>query len=528
MARFSSKANKTINSTTKTAVRTSEKPEQMAQRPDATVNHEGGLAFKTGPEMDLYLRCCTSFLQNSTYRNEQQELKELREAIAKCDRKFVLQLANYSRNAMNLRTIPQVMLAEASRLHSGDPKQSKSEVREYTPKILQRADEPLEVIAYLIGVLGSKKKLSNALKKGITDAIRNYIKVDAKTGEVNLYQLSKYWRGSSRKKGAVSPKDLLRICHLGKKADPIMREVAQMVFNDTLPVAETWEVEASTKGTSTEMWNETAPKMGIMALLRNLRNFEQNSAEKAIEHAVSVFTNPEAVHNSRLLPFRWFTAMKHVSDTRLRDAICEAMDLSIENVPKLPGITAVFSDNSGSMQSPISGKSEVKCIDIACLMAAIGAHQTTGKSVVGAFGTTCQEVPMSRRDSILTNADKIRHAPVGWSTNAYLIVQHLLDKKIKVDRLMLFSDMQCYCTADGNHKGWGYDRQLGPMWRKYVQTVNPNAMLYSVDLQGYGTSQFPEDDPNVVMLSGWSEKVFDLICSYEDRASAIETIKRDW
>ena len=208
------------------------------------------------------------------------------------------------------------------------------------------------------------------------------------------------------------------------------------------------------------------------------------------------------------------------------------MDLSIENVPKLPGITAIFADNSGSMTQAISGKSEIQCIEIAGVMAAIGSHLTTGKSVVGAFGQTFKEVPVSRRDSILTNAEKIRHADVGHCTYGYLTIKHLLDKKIKVDRVMLFSDMQCYSSpttvSNRSRCYFGHDDQLGPMWRKYVQTINPNAVLYSVNLVGYGTTQFPEDDPSVVLLAGWSEKVFDLICAYEDRASVIDKIKREW
>lgn len=523
MARFASKTQKTRN----VRARTPETPAEMFQREDATTNYEGGLAFTLTPELDLYMRCCASFLSGGAYRSEEQELAELREVIQKCDRSFVLKLANYSRNSMNLRTIPQVLLAEASRLHSGDPAQPKRDVREYTPKILVRADEPLEVIAYLLNQYGSKQRLANALKKGIADAIRNYVHVDQATGKMDLYALAKYWRGASRKKAAVSPKDLLRICHLGKKADPLMKEVASLVFNDALPVADTWETKASVEGTSTEMWNEMAPKMKIGALLRNLRNFEQHKAEKAIEHAVSVLTNPEVVQKSRQLPFRWWNAMRHVQDTRLRDALAEAMDLSVDNIPKLPGVTAVFSDNSGSMSMyRLSNKSSLSCIDVAAVMTAIGAHLTTGNSVVGAFACEFKRLPLSRRDSIIANADKIRHANVGGSTNAWKSIDYLLKEKLHVDRVLVFSDMQCYNS--GVSKSYYYDNQLGPKWREYVQTVNPNAMLYSVDLRGLGTSQFPEDDPNVVLLSGWSEQIFDFIANFEKRGTIIETIKRDW
>jgi hypothetical protein len=51
--------------------------------------------------------------------------------------------------------------------------------------------------------------------------------------------------------------------------------------------------------------------------------------------------------------------------------------------------------------------------------------------------------------------------------------------------------------------------------------------LYSVDLAGYGTSQFPTDERRVALLAGWSERFLEFIPLFEqDETQAIERIAR--
>jgi hypothetical protein len=51
--------------------------------------------------------------------------------------------------------------------------------------------------------------------------------------------------------------------------------------------------------------------------------------------------------------------------------------------------------------------------------------------------------------------------------------------------------------------------------------------LYSFDLAGYGTLQFPEDEKRVCLLGGFSERVFDFIKAYESFSQGlIDKIER--
>ena len=482
--------------------------ERLRARPDAMCNHEGGLAFKADPQLELYLRACSCLIEDRFYTRAESQLAELRAAISQCDRSYVLKLANYARNEMQLRTLPMILLAEASVMHGGASNESKSDVRRYVPAIVRRADEPGELLAYWIQTLGAgtKAKLPNALKKGLSDALKRF----------DEYQLAKYNRA-----GNVRLKDVLMLVH-AKPETPERAWLYKRVLEDKLATPETWEVMISTQGSNAANWNAIAPKMGIMALVRNLRNFEKHDAQEALLHAIGVLTDPERVRESKLLPFRWLAAEREVSSGVLKDTLREAMNLSLANVPVWQGRTAIFVDLSGSMSSALSKQSKLMYVDVASLMGAMATRLAQGEYLVGGFGESYADIPVSRHDSVLTNTEKIRHTHVGHSTNAWLTIESLRKRKKVFDRVLIFSDMQCYSTQ-------GYGQQsLAEEWIRYRKEVNPQALLYSVDLAGYGTLQFPQGDSGVVQLAGWSERVLDLVSAFEGRQSAVEMIKEKY
>ena len=397
-----------------------------------------------------------------------------------------------------------MLLAEASRL--GTPDEDKSDVRAYTNKIVKRADEIAETIAYWIAAIGGGQdnKFPMALRRGLIDALERF----------DEYQLAKYDRS-----GRVTLKDAIRILHPKPKTHE-RADLYKRILEDNLAVPETWEVVISTKGSTKENWEAIAPKMGFMAILRNLRNFEKVGAEKALDLAVQLFTDAEAVRRSKQLPFRFYSAWKSVSSQRIKDALLTALDLSVANLESWPGDTVILVDNSGSMsQTPLSQHGDVYPIDIAAMLGAMATALCGGNYRVGVFGSEFRWATVSRRDSVITNAERIKGTEVGGATNAYLSIAAMVQEHVRADRIVLLSDMQCYDTD----QYWG-TRTLAEEWTKYRRQVNPKAILYSIDLQGYGTCQFPGDDSNVVKLAGWSERVLDLVRHYENRDSILDVI----
>ncbi len=498
---------------------------QVISHPDRVENYEGAIAFKTDPKTELTLRFLTYLVGEPKFytpnaNEEMNTIRALVQAVSISDPEYLMRLASYARNEMYLRSAPTFMLVEAVQHNTVKPF-----VRKYTPAILKRADELTEVIAYFIsrnGQIGTggKASLPNSLKKGIADSFHKF----------DAYQFAKYDRD-----GTVKLKDVLRLVH-PKPRNEEESLLFKQIRDKTLPTPETWETVISVNGSTKENWESVLPKMGYMAKLRNLRNFIKVGVD--IDPVIQHLTNPKAVKYSRQFPFRFLSAYKVVekydggdvyTKQKVLVGLANALNISADNLPRLPGRTFVTSDNSGSMESSLSHRSSVEYLDIANIMGAI-AHKISDAAVSSVFAEGFEVVTMNPTDSILTNTDKMKQAGdrVGYSTNAFLALQYLLSNKIEVDRILLFSDMQCYSTYGAN--SWGSFQTRGQslveQFELYKRQVNPNVKLYSFDLTGYGTVQFPQSDPNVVLLSGWSHRVLEFISRYEEfGTSLVQTIE---
>jgi len=491
----------------------------LANRPDATMNYEGGLAFKTSPEMELYLRSSSTLVGEPKFYDASgegdNEILRLVRQVAKTEPEFVLKLAAYCRNDIYLRTLPIMLLVEST-AHPA----TRAFVRRYTPSIVRRADELAEAVAafkHRYGDIGDKSKkgmLSNPLKRGLADAFQNF----------NEYQLSKYDRD-----GEVKLRDVLRIVH-PKPRDKAQAELWKRVIERSLPTPRTWETVISTRGSTKENWESILPDMPFMATLRNLRNLLDKKVDMKI--AIERLTNKVQVLNSKQFPYRFFSAYRELQGhdnpktPKVLEALEIAMDISVENVPEMKGMTAIFGDNSGSMDGTVSAKSKVKRREVAGILAAM-SHKVCEQAICGVFGEKFRTVHIMQSEGIIGNAARMSQTDVGHSTNAYLAINYLLEQRFKVDRILLFSDMQCYDSREGRQI---FRRHLGESlaahMAAYRRKVNPKIALYSFDLAGYGTAQFPQDDPNVALLSGWSDRILQFIPAFEQRRRVLDRIRR--
>ena len=546
--------------------------DQLRALGGATQNHESGLAFTLDPKSALYTRACATMMGEDKFYTDAQtsdaELVANVQAVANVDPEFVLRLAAYARQEMNIRSTPIALLCEAAAIPACKPF-----VRRWTPEIVRRADEPGEVIAYWTrrhghvgarGPKGGEHAFPNSLTRGLEDALLRF----------NEYHVGKYDRNNC----AVSLRDVLRIVRPSTKsaersalyryvvkgemdADrlPLLAAKAKLLQKEQLDAEAlqlardahvTWEVLTSKFGSSAAVWD--ALDLPFMAGMRNLSNLMRNGAHQALDRVLRMFHDPEHVRRSKQLPFRFFTAYQavetgqrfdHKSKVMVRDnqilnhprraevlaALLKALELSMVNLPRLPGKSFITSDNSGSMEATLSEKSSVRRCDTANLLASM-THTLCEQSVCSVFGEYHKVVPIVREDSIITNMMRLKSTDVDHSTNAWLTVKYLRENGIRVDRIILFSDMQCYHSNQDVDPRW-YEsvrnQSLAEELRRYRSSVNPGVYMYSVDLAGYGTAQFPQDEPRVALLSGWSEKLLEFIPQFEaDGIQAVDRIGR--
>jgi len=481
----------------------------LENRGDATTNLEGGLAFQMEPKLELYTRVATALVGEPKFYDPESEgddeIKRLIGVVAKQDPQFVLDLAVYARHSLYLRTIPIVLLVEACKYP-----ETRAFVRQAVPKIVTRSDQLTEVVAYWkkvfgdIGNAAKKGMLSNPLKRGLADAFDRF----------NAYSLAKYDRD-----GEVKLRDVLRIVH-PKPKSPEQAALWKQVLERTLTPPDTWEVVISGKGSTKENWESVIPKMGYMALLRNLRNFLDKDVY--LGDVLARICTPAEVKKSKQFPYRFFSAYReieqHNSDNKtvILDALEGAMRLSVQNVPRLAGTTFISADNSGSMGAPVSEKSKVSRADVANVLQAL-ASSICDDAITSVFGQTFATVTTMKTGSLLQAVETYKRTDVGHSTNAFLAIDYLTNKGISVDRIIIFSDMQCYDS--GNRASLGslpfeYGGSLAASFRKYCSKIGKTPYLYSVDLAGYGTSQFPPGG-KVCLLAGWSDRVFEFFHAFE-------------
>src|SRR3989442_570480 len=212
---------------------------------------------------------------------------------------------------------------------------------------------------------------------------------------------------------------------------------------------------------------------------------------------------------------------------KVLEALETALEISVENVPEFKGTTFISADNSGSMQAPVSARSKVKRAEIADVLQAI-AKEICDKAITSVFAQGFKVVHTIKSAGILANTRRFQETDVGMATNAFLAIRYLTRERVDVDRILLFSDMQCYDTRDlGRYYGRPKGASLAEELKQYKANVNPDVYLYSVDLAGYGTAQFAGTEPRVCMIAGWSERLLNFIPIFESVGTgALEAIDK--
>lgn len=487
-------------------------------------NMEGANAYRLMPEWELYTSIVTTSLSNNFYEQAAERVTRIRHLIENCDPLFVAQLAVYTRETMNLRSIPLVMVVELARIHKGD-----NLVRRTTAQVIRRADEITELLAYYQQAnqrTGVKKlnHLSKQVQAGLQDAFNIF----------DAYQFAKYNR-----KTEIRLRDALFLVH-PKAKDEQQQEVFNGIVNDTLPTPYTWETELSALGQTRfatpdekkavfrAKWEELidSDKLGYMALLRNLRNLLE--AEVSADHILKAeqrLSSEKAVENSKQLPFRFLAAYREVSKTpslhatMLMTALEHAVQVSARNIAGFNADTRILvaCDVSGSMQYPLSPKSKILRYDIG-LMLGMLLKSRCEKVMTGIFGDRWKIINLPDT-GVLSNVDAFykREGEAGYSTNGYLVIKDLIERRAQMDKVMMFTDCQLW-NSDGND-------QFEDLWKQYKK-ICPQAKLYWFDLAGYGNTPLDITREDVYLIAGWSDKIFDILQAIDNGSDALKEIKK--
>ena len=507
--------------------------------PDA-VNYEGAPAFKYTPELELALRCTSNFMENDFYasRNEiAQAIKDLAVNIGQKDPEYVMKLAAWLRNDMNMRSVSVYLLATMAG-HPDFRGKTKPWLMKYGPAIMSRADEPAEALAAFKAIYPNEK-IPQALLKAISTRLNR----------LSAYEAIKY-RGKTRD-WALS--DVIRIVHpkpetpaQGYLFNWIVKEEAdvegakkvgldQLVSYLKINKADsfdkvdlesldgaTWELLTSKFGSTPQVWETAAKVMPPFAYIRNLRNILNKSNATIDEKKIVAAGN-----GHKILPFRFLTARKVIDGLgkefstqakTAKKALDEAIERSVANVPNL-GKIAILVDYSGSMGATVSGKSDMTRSDVARIFAA-AAFKKADNAVIIEYESNARVVKgIDQNDRLFSIVDKL-HGPAGGTSLAAALEQvkpYLQD----IDMIYILTDEQSWIPSQHGRSSFYGDHAHTVIadlmkQKKCLRVVNHN-------LASLGTSDLPFDT-RILDLGGWSDQVFNVIDSWKN-GGMIEYIK---
>jgi 60 kDa SS-A/Ro ribonucleoprotein len=229
---------------------------------------------------------------------------------------------------------------------------------------------------------------------------------------------------------------------------------------------------------------------------------------------VERLTNAAAIRKARAFPYQLMSAYMNVALSMPRavtEAIQQAMEIAVSNVPAIDGKVWILPDVSGSMHSAVTGHrkgatSKVRCIDVAALVAAAFLRNNAEAEVLP-FSDDVVPVKLNARDSIMTNAQKLAALPSG-GTNCSAPLAWLNQRQTKGDLVLYVSDNESWMDANVG----GCATQTMAEWDTFRRR-NPRSKLVCLDIQPYAHTQAKEQ-PGILNVGGFSDHVFELIAQF--------------
>lgn len=501
---------------TATMAKPAQKQSAIKSGTTAKINHNGGIGYERGDaKSELFLSAATSFAQNKFYESESELLNRQRKLVAQVavqDPQWIYHFVHWLRTEGNLRTGSLVIAAEAvkARLNTG----ARGWNRQIVNAALQRPDEPGEFLAYWVSRYG--RNLPSPVKRGVADAVkrlyteRNFLKYDSaarafRFGDVielthpsfdRIYQnqLARYAISVGKGRTDVEVHDSLDIIQANRSLRKLSPDFIKALARegklaDKLSAAGmTWEdIPSLVNGPWTaELWEAIIPSMGVMALMRNLNNFDAAGISKTARNlVVDKLSDREAVRRSRILPIRALTAYMNVNNSRWHGALEDAVDLTLENVPALKGRTLILVDCSGSMYG-YSGMDYAKTASLFGAALAVKAENAT----LVHYGSNSVEKRVPKGSSVLQMANMTEC--LGGTDTTGALQRHYNGH----DRVILLTDEQHY-------GGWYARKQPG-------EVIPQNIPLITFNLAGYQTGSI-EDGPNRLTFSSLSDSSWKLV-----------------
>jgi 60 kDa SS-A/Ro ribonucleoprotein len=482
------------------------------------LNEECRPAYAFSAEQALAQYAATGCLSSTFYASGAEQLGRVLELCARVEPEFIARSALYARQKGFMKDLPALLCAVLSVRSPGLLAEVFERVID-SPKMLRNFVQIMRS-----GVVG-RKSLGTLPKRLVLQWLESRSDEKIFAGSVgNDPSLADVIKMVHPKPVGASRQALFGYLigreYNGEALPEIVRAYEEFKGNtssDRGPVPDVPFQMLTSLELGPEQWTEIARHAPWQMTRMNLNTFARHGVFESPEMVGTIakrLCDAELVARARVFPYQLMVAYMTATDVpiAIREALQDAMEIAIQNVPRIDGKVYVFPDISGSMHSPATGfrkgsTTAVRCIDIAALVAAAVLRKNQRAEVIP-FESDVVRVDLNPRDSVMTNARRLSSLPCG-GTNCSAPLRHLNGRRATGDVVIYVSDNESWVDSPCHGRFGGAPTETMRQWAEFKRR-SPAATMICIDIQPYGHTQAQERE-DIVNVGGFSDQVFSLI-----------------
>ncbi|HEU4714987.1 MAG TPA: hypothetical protein VFS76_25795 [Pyrinomonadaceae bacterium] len=480
------------------------------------VNEEFAPAYALSPKHQLAQFAATGCLNTTFYASAGEQLATVLKLCAELDAEFIAKTAVFCRERGYMKDMPALLCAVLS-------VKDRELLNVIFPRVIDNAKMLRNFVQIMRSGVVGRKSLGTAPKR----LVREWLdaRSPAALFKANVGQDPSL--ADILKMVHPKPKDEAREALFGyfigrdyafEALPEVVRNYEAFKNGESLEVPDVPFQMLTALPLSKSEWVTVARRAPWTMTRMNLNTFARHGVfdEPGLSTLIANrLRDPEAIAKARVFPYQLMVAYMMANANGempkdICDALQDAMEVAIANVPSIEGQVYVCPDVSGSMSSPVTGYRQgattaVRCIDVAALVSAAVLRKNARTEVLP-FECDVVKVKLNSRDSVMTNAERLASIG-GGGTNCSAPLALLNRRKAKGDLVIFVSDNESWVDA-----GAGRGTATMQEWNVFKRR-NPHARLVCIDVQPYRTVQAAERE-DILNVGGFSDRVFDVVSDF--------------
>jgi 60 kDa SS-A/Ro ribonucleoprotein len=511
--------------------------------PTAAKNRAGGAAYSFSDKEALAQYAATGFFGSTYYVGAKEQVDEVAKLCANADPEFVAKCAVYSRREGDMKDMPAYLLAHLS---ARGPEGVRWLGRAW-PHVIDNGKMLRNFVQVVRSSAVGRKNFGSAPRRMIAHWLR------ARRPESLL-------RDTVGEKPSIA--DVIKMAHprpaspeqeafwrylLGKELKEGQRELLPpAVLQYERFKAERGEVPdvdfrmLDSLQLTDDEWKQVARRAPWLMTLKNINTFNRHGVladAELVKVIAARLRNPELVRKSRVFPYQILGAYRAVSQppppafswsftppaaqsgipAAIVEALHAAMEIAVENCPKITGNVVICPDTSGSMNSPVTGArgaatTAMRYVDVAALFAAV-MFRSSERVLLLPFDTKVYATTqLPRTPEIIPLADGLSKLG-GGGTNCELPLLELNRRGMSPDAVIYISDNESWYTHAAYNRGTPMMDEWLALKRRAARTK-----LVCIDIAAATSAQAPSS-PDRLNVGGFSDAVFSVVADFLSGAS---------